>query len=194
MNATANQRATRETLAALATLESDLGAVRAQLHELADEYQAGRTSVRTAMAALDHERRLLKARQEPVKAGDEGSLKSIIGSVGELEAEHARRLAEFEQLIKKIEARRAKLQTHAESVEARQRALLAKLPQELARHHDTLRRRGVAAPIATIVDGACAVCGEPRERDEEGAAADPVCEGCGRFLIPAVPSGKHLTA
>lgn len=192
MNATANQRVTSETLAALATLENDLGAVQAQLRELADEYQAGRTSVRTAMAALDQQRRLLRARQEPAKSGDEASLKTIKGSVGELEAQHARRLAEFEELIKKIEARRAKLQTHVESVEARQRALLAKLPQDLARHHDVLRRRGVAAPIACVVDGACAACGEPRERDEETAAADPVCAGCERFLVPAtVSSGKH---
>lgn len=191
MNATATKGTTGETLAALATLDVDLNAVRTQLQEVADEYQAGRISVRTAEAALDHERRRLEARREPAKPGDEASVKAIAKAVGELEQQRAERLAEFEELIKKLEARRAKLRTHAESVEARQRALLAKLPERLARHHEALARRGVPAPITSVIEGACAACGEPQEREESGQP-DPVCAGCGRFLIPASAApGNH---
>jgi predicted nucleic acid-binding Zn-ribbon protein len=181
-----------ETLTDLATLDSETGATRADLARVAEEYQAGRTSVRAAQFTIDRERSRLSARKSRAQSADDPAVPRLAAEIKEREKEEARLLSEFETQIHSAETRRAEIQKRLQKIEGRRKTLLDALPPDLARSYESLRAQGVSDPIAFVVEGACGSCGEAVTDSADEPA--PACDGCERLLLRRAPHTKSGTS
>jgi predicted nucleic acid-binding Zn-ribbon protein len=97
------------------------------------------------------------------------------------EAEHARRLEEFESSLRDTDQDRARIEQEATLLETRREALAARLPADLRESYLEARAAGRDEGIVQASQGVCA-CGTAIADPPELSAS---CESCGRLVISA---------
>jgi chromosome segregation ATPase len=177
---------TRRTLAELAHVEQALAANRTTLRSVAQGFQTRRTAVRTTLSSLEHARaRLAAHRAGTPKAGaEDAELPRLEGAVRASEAEHARRLEEFERSLQATDQERSRIEQEAALLEGQRIALAARLPAQLRGNYLEARASGLREGIVEASQGACA-CGTPIPDPRQPSTS---CDHCGRLVIPAGPT------